>query len=372
MKLTFDRLVITLTFIAIFAMAVRVSTDTDTWWHLRAGQWISEHHAVPMADPFSHTRANAAWQYPGWLAEVVMAALFLNFGFAGLNLFTAVFVTLAFVFVYLSCEGPPLLRAFVLVLAGASSAIFWSARPQIASFALASAFAYILWLYRRRGVNRLWLLVPLMVLWANVHGGFAIGFILIGLTAMGQLVSFIWNRFTAEHADAQRAEMVKGLFHYSADSALFAVKNLLWLIGIGLACAAAVVLNPSGPVMLLYPFKTVSIGVLRDFIQEWQSPNFHALRAQLFLWLLFATLVAIGLSGRRADVTDLLLACGIAYLGFLAWRNVPLLSIVAPPVLTRHAAEGWADVRARLPRWAQSPSALPEGRAVTLNWILLG
>ena len=74
MKLTFDRLVISLTFIAIFAMAARVSTDSDTWWHLRAGQWIVEHRAVPMADLFSHTRANAAWQYPGWLAEVLMAS----------------------------------------------------------------------------------------------------------------------------------------------------------------------------------------------------------------------------------------------------------------------------------------------------------
>ena len=114
-----------------------------------------------------------------------MYGLFTQFGFAELNLFTAFFVTLAFVFVYLACEGHPLLRAFTLVLAAAASGVYWSARPQIISFALAGVFAYVLWLFRWRGLNRLWVLPPLMAVWANVHGGFAIGFILIALTMGG-------------------------------------------------------------------------------------------------------------------------------------------------------------------------------------------
>lgn len=56
MMLTLNRLVTAITFIAIFAMAVRVSVDSDTWWHYRIGQWIVEHRAVPPADSFSRTR----------------------------------------------------------------------------------------------------------------------------------------------------------------------------------------------------------------------------------------------------------------------------------------------------------------------------
>ena len=82
-----------------------------------------------------------------------MYGLFTQFGFAGLNLFTAFFVTLAFVFVYLACEGHPLLRAFTLVLAAATSGVNWWARPQIISFALAGIFAYVLWLFRWRGLK---------------------------------------------------------------------------------------------------------------------------------------------------------------------------------------------------------------------------
>ncbi len=361
MKLTFPRLVVALTFIAIFTMAARPSLDTDTWGHLRAGQWIVERRAVPQADPFSHTRAGAAWHYPGWLAQAPMFWVFSTMSYAGLNLFTAFWVTLAFAFVYRVCAGPPLLRAFTLVLAAAASAIFWSARPQIVSFALASIFAYILNQYRWHHGEQLWWLVPLMAVWVNVHGGFAIGFIFIGLTLAGQIVSLFWG-WIRERAGASPASTIA-----PGDVGL---GRVIRLAGIGLACAAAVVVNPSGPAMLLYPFKTVSIGVLRDFIQEWQSPNFHEVRAQIFLWLLFATLAVVGLAGRRANLTDLLLVCGVGYLGFLAWRNAPLLSLVAPPLLTRHALALWDEARARFPPLARLPAERTP-RAGALNWALL-
>ena len=394
MRLTLPRLITAITFLGIFAMATRISVDTDTWWHLRAGQWIVEHRAVPTVDPFSHTRAGAEWQYPGWLVEVPLYWLFTNFGFAGLNLFTAVCVTLTFLFVYLCCEGRPLLKAFVLVLAAAASAIYWSARPQIVSFLLAGIFAYLLHLQRWRGVNRLWLLVPLMALWANSHGGFAIGFIFIAFTLGGQVLSFVGKALSKDEGNRAEGPALSDPERQSKGEGNVDARGLAWLVGVGLACALAVVLNPAGPVMLLYPFKTLSIGVLRDFIQEWQTPNFHRIEAQPFLWLLLAVLAAVGFSRRRVNLTDLLLVTGVAYLGFLAWRNVALLAIVAPPVITRHLVAGWADiakhpfgVRERLPpdgdlRPARLASAVarsvPEGPALSeaegnlaLNWALL-
>jgi hypothetical protein len=365
MKLTLPRLVTAITFIAIFAMAMRVSADTDTWWHLRTGQWIVEHRAVPATDPFSHTRAGAPWLIPGWIVQVPMYALYAWLGYAGLNLFTAFFVTLAFIFIYWTCAGHPFARAFTLVLAAAASAIYWSARPQIVSFALAAVFAYVLWLYRWRGINRLWVLAPLMALWANAHGGFAIGFILVGLTLAGQALSLAgrWlNRRAAPDAGGQPAPG-------DLDG-----RGLGWLIGIGAACALAAMVNPAGPLMLLYPFKTVSIGVLQDFIQEWQSPNFHLREAQPFLWLLFATVAVVIASRRRVNLTDLLLVGGVAYLGLVTWRNAALLAIVAPPLLTRHLVEGWEDLGARYPAWGRRwrlSTAAPRGLALMVNWALL-
>lgn len=372
MNLTLPRLVTALTFLALLAMATRVSADTDTWWHLRAGQWIVEHRAVPTTDPFSFTAAGQPWRYPsaGWMSEVALFWLFTRFGYAGLNLFTAACVLLAFIFVYRACQGPALLKAFVIILAAAVSAIFWSARPQMVSLVLASLFAYVLYRYRWHNVNRLWLLPVLMLVWANSHGGFAIGFILIALTLAGQALTLAWYR--VEQRFFGDTGMIGSTSNLGQSGGDVGPAGIFWLILISLACAAAVALNPSGPVMLLYPFQTVSIGVLRDFIQEWQSPNFHELRSQAFLWLLFATLGAMMLSHRRANLTDLVLVCGTAYLGFLAGRNVPLLALVAPPILTRHLAALIEDWQSRWQALEILSLTAPDKRAPLINWLMLG
>ena len=65
-----------ITFLAVFAMAARISVDTDTWWHLRAGQWIVENRQIPREDAFSYTRAGEAWEYPGWLVEAPMFIIY--------------------------------------------------------------------------------------------------------------------------------------------------------------------------------------------------------------------------------------------------------------------------------------------------------
>lgn len=376
--LTLPRLIVALTFVAIFAMSARISVDTDTWWHLRTGQWIVAHGAVPQADVFSHTRAGEPWRIPGWIVQVPLYWLFANLGYAGLNLFTAFFVTLTFALVYPACSGHPLLRAFMLVLAATASGIYWSARPQIVSLALAAAFALVLYRWRARGLPTELLWLPLlMALWANAHGGFAIGFILIALTGAGEALKFGWSWLEAWRSGKRSAALVRRS------------SSLLWLALITLVCAVAVTLNPAGPEMLLYPFKTVSIGALREFIQEWQSPNFHHIEQQPFLWLLLATLGVAALSGRRVDVTDLVLVGATAYMGFLAGRNMPLLAIVAPPLLTRHAAYLLEDARQRLvathPHAAASGARPPDEAHpsivevdtvstrgnIALNWLLL-
>ena len=163
-------------------MAARVSIDSDTWWHLRAGQWMVEHHTIPQVDPFSYTRVGAAWQYPGWLVEAPMYWVYQAFGAGGVNLWTAAMVTLAFTFVWRTLSGGPFLRAFILILAAVVSSVYWAARPYLVTFVLAAAFLWILeanrWERSPAALLRLGWLPILMVIWANSHGGFAVGFLL--------------------------------------------------------------------------------------------------------------------------------------------------------------------------------------------------
>lgn len=350
-SLTLPRLATALVFLGVFAMAMRVSMDTDTWWHLRAGAWMVEHRQVLTRDAFSSTRLGEAWINHSWLSQIPMYWLWQTFGYAGLNLATAILVTLAFAFVYLQCEGNAYLKAFTLVLAAAASAVFWSARPQMVSFLLASIFAYVLGDYRWRGRNRLWVLPLLMVLWVNFHGGFAIGFMLLLITLGGQILSNLVG-LSRPGVVTWRGAALLGL--------------------VTLACFAVIPLNPYGFTLYLYPLRTVSIGVLQDFIQEWQSPNFHLREAQIFIWLLLATLAAVGLGRRRMDLTDLALMSAFTYLALLAGRNVSIVALVAPPIITRHAATILADLHLRRPRLAALLDPAPAARQYPLlNWGLL-
>ena len=100
----------------------------------------------------------------------------------------------------------------------------------------------------------------------------------------------------------------------------------------------AVCINPSGPLILAYPFKTGTIGALGAYIQEWQSPDFHQWAAQPFIWLLILTLGAAGISRKRLALSDFLLVSGFTYLSLLAWEEHDLgsVALAAPAALT-----GW-------------------------------
>jgi hypothetical protein len=350
--MSFRRLIPSITFLALFAMALRISTDSDTWWHLRAGSWIVENRAILREDLFSLTRMGQAWIYPGWLAQVVLYAAFTAFGFAGLNLLTALAVVLAFAFIWRVLEGPGLLRAFVVVLAAMTSAVYWSARPQIFSFALAGLFVWILERARHGSWRLLCGLPAAMAVWANVHGGFALGFLLLGAYLAGEALEAGLSVLRQEATVREAWRRARG--------------PLARLTAALMGSAAALCLNPHGPAMWLYPFKTVSIGVLQDYIQEWQSPDFHQLEPQAFLWMLFLVVMAMVASRRRVHATELIGVLAFAYLGFLAGRNIAVFALVAAPVLARHAHSALHPLLERASRGPQVPRRLAKWLNLTL------
>jgi hypothetical protein len=315
-RLDTKRLVILITFLAILAMSARVSVDSDTWWHLRAGAWTIENHGVPTTDPFSYTRGGESWLYPGWLFEVPMYLIFKLFGAGGLNLMTAIMVTLAFIFVWTTLSGDVFLRAFILIIAAAASGVYWSARPHLVTLLLAAIFLKIFedqrWRYNPVNRKRLFWLPVLMVLWVNSHGGFILGFLLWGVYALDALIA--WSLKKGES------------------------KRVRELLLAGVLMVVGVCLNPAGAHMLLYPFHTVEIKALQNYIQEWQSPNFHDLAVQPFAWLILGLIGVLGLSGKRIALTDFLLCAGLAYMSMLAGRNIAVFALAAPVVITRHAA----------------------------------
>lgn len=346
--MSFRSLVILVVVLGVAALAVRPAFDSDTGWHLRAGEWILENGRVPTTDVFSHTAYGQPWRYPGWLAEVAMVGAFRAGGLAGLTLFTALLVGVGLFFLWRLVDGPVLLRAAVVLLAAATSAVYWAARPHVVTFALASLFLYVLERRRRGRRNwELWVLPVLMAIWVNSHGGFVVGFVLILMFLAGEFVELSSDVLLHESTwtlgwRARRSEI----------AALGAVFGL---------CLAAGALNPHGPAVLSYPFRTVAIPVLQARIQEWQSPDFHRPGLAPFLVMLIGLLVAFAASRRSARAAELILAAGWATMALLAVRNVAIFALAAAPALARHAEAALEPLR-RSPATEDRPG--PRRRAL--------
>jgi len=365
-SLTIPRLLVAIVFIAIFTMAVRLPADTDTWWHLRSGQYILENQTVPTTDPFSHTRAGAAWIDHGWLAQVFWYSLYALGGWPGLSLGLAALVTLTFGLVWQVTPGNLYIRAFVMILGAITSAVIWVARPQMVSFLLAGLVLVLLEKYKRAGSRWIYAFPLIVLLWVNIHGGYAIAFMLLGVYIVGE----IFNNLTGHSEDP-----------------VVAWPQLGPLLVVGAIGFALVVVNPHGWQMWLYPFRTVGIGALRDFIQEWRSPDFHLLFTWPFIGMLLLALAAMGRSTRRADWTDLAVLGLWTFWSLFAARNIGLFGLLAVPALARYADAAWGQYlpgeRKRVSRELEGtektsqvplvPSApMSSFSSPRLNWILLG
>ncbi len=186
-RLTIERSMTIILFALIFALAARVPVDTDTWWHIRSGEYTLTHGMI-YADPFSFTKAGETWINHSWGSQIVLYAAWQIGGAAGLSIFMAALATAGMFFVYKMGEGSPYLRAFALILGSAAAAVFWSPRPQMFSFLLSAVVLYLLYLYRRKEIDRLWLIPIIMAVWGNLHAGFSIGFIFMGGVIAGEIL----------------------------------------------------------------------------------------------------------------------------------------------------------------------------------------
>ena len=317
------KFVLCVVLILIFAMAARTPLDSDMWWHLRAGEEMVKSHHILNVDLFSYTRTGEQWINPYWLSQVGMYILFDYGAYLALALAVASLATVSMGLVYLQMDGNSILRAFILTLGAVVASMVWSPRPQLVSLVMFGAVGYLLYLYKWRKHNRLWLLIPLFILWANLHPGYVLGLILIASMIAGELFNH--------------------LLGYS-DPAVVEWKGVVRLGVWGLLAGLAVLINPNGLSIWVIPFKTVGMGVLREFISEWASPDFHQLVQQPFLWLLFGCLASIGISGKHVDGSDLVSMVVFAYMAFLARRNYGPFAMVAAPVLSRHlwtACQSW-------------------------------
>jgi hypothetical protein len=325
-KNQFDLFVLVLALLLIFILAARTPLDSDMWWHLRAGQETVQMGRPLLVDNLSTTRFGASWINHSWLSEAGMYLLYAWGGSLAIAGITALLAVLSMALVYFTLEGPALLRAFLLILGSVVAAVVWAPRPQLVSLVLMALVGYLLYLYKWKHIDRLWLLPVVFILWANLHGGFPLGFMLIGCMIAGEFLNYLLGNHAEEVLNRKQV-----------------LRLLVW----GGLCVAALLINANGLNIFLIPFQTVGVKVLQNFVAEWASPDFHQLFQQPFIWLLLLLLGALGLSGKRLDATDLLTTGLFIYLTLVARRNYGPFALAALPVLSRHL---WPAIQAWLGR----------------------
>lgn len=267
--------IVALFFVLLLALSLqnRVA-DPDLWWHLRTGQWILEEGRIPYTDPFSFTMQGRPWIAHSWLAEVAIYLLYRYVGAFSLPLLRSLLqvATLGLLWKMLWARWPRLWGNLALILTGmVASTKFWLVRPNSASLAFFVVVLYLWHLYKWHGHDRLWLFPPLMLLWANLHSGYLYGLLLL---AVLWAVEPLAGRFWPDPVPLERPRWLRLGFYL--------------LLGV-----AAVLVNPYGPRLLLYPFTYYFGGITlhTQYVGEWLSPNFHEFSNILFL-VLFLTLIA--------------------------------------------------------------------------------
>lgn len=327
--------------LALTGLSARMLSDGDIGWHIRNGEEILAARSIPHVDAFSSTMSGQPWYAWEWLYDLAVAGLHNWMGLNGVVLFTAAVIalSLALAFRISLHRGATLPIALVLtILAIGASALHWLARPHVLSWLLTVVWFGILdsWECSIGGVrdrSLLWL-PPLMVLWVNLHGGFLVGFALLGVYLVSEwLHSFVWECKPS------------------------AGKRLKWLGGVTGLSLAASLLNPYGYKLWVHIYGYLTNYWLMNHIDEFKSPNFHGAAEQCFLALVLIAVATIAFGAERPRLADVGVVIFAIFSGMYASRSVPvsalLLLMVLAPLLSRSMAAAGKSLRLApgLRRW---------------------
>jgi hypothetical protein len=283
------------------------SGDSDTWWHLKTGQYIVQNHKLPAPDPFAWTTYLGKPAYPGeettryfnltheWLAQVMFYAAYAARGFGGLVLLRAFWLT-----AFCAAGGLIVYRrtgSYYRALGAAFSILtvmrlFVADRPQIVTYLFLAVT--ILLLESRR---HLWLLPPLLLVWANCHAGFIMAWVVMGAYCAESL---LYRMEGKPQADEKR----------------------LWI-----CCLAAIAVSGINPNV----FNVIPVlghyreSPLQKSIWEWQRPEYKEVSP--FTVLMCSSAALLLLNYRRTRPVEWILLVIFSIAGLTAMRNIFLIGL---------------------------------------------
>jgi len=308
------------TFLASSSGWSALLADADSGWHIRTGEEILKTHTVPQKDLFSFSKPASDWYAWEWLTDVLWAELHSTFGLRGICWFAgiliATFVALLLRFSLWMGASLFISIATVLVASGAAS-VHFLARPHAFTLALLPLSVWLLESDRRRPSNRVYWLVPLVAIWANLHGGFPAVLLVLGAAAAGSAVEVLIG--------AQGAEWKRAI-RYSVLTA---------------AAALASFVNPYGFRLHQHMIEYLRSDWIRNVVEEFHSPNFRTENMLQFEILLFTGLLVAASLIQRKRITEALWILGFGHMALASVRHVTIFAAVVAPYLAVELTWWW-------------------------------
>ncbi|MDQ6857297.1 MAG: hypothetical protein M3Z57_09520 [Candidatus Dormibacteraeota bacterium] len=299
--------------IAMLPLIVRRIGDADYWWHITTARWILDHHALPSHDLFTYTVPSHLWTDHEYLSELLMYGLGRVGGQLAISVAFGLITWAGFWFILKRIAVQPthfVATAASLGLAAVAGVAVWGPRPQMITFALVCAELYFIERFLRTGHRGLYALPLIMIAWANLHGGFVIAFLFLGIAVTVELLRWLIDRTDLQARwRAGRVALVM------------------------VASAVTGLINPHGLSLYVYSWRTQTSSVQQSFIEEWQSPDFHSWAMRGFEAMVVLLIIGLALRRGRPTLFSVVAAVVSLLLALQSWRHIALFVATATPLL---------------------------------------
>jgi hypothetical protein len=322
----------------VFGAGSQLFRDSDAGWHIRNGEWILAHHALPPADPYSFSKAGQQWLAWEWGSDVLLGLAHRADGLRGVTaLMALVIAACSWLWCRLnfSAGGNFFLTALLAPLMLTSTSLHWLARPHVFSW----LFLLALLLYAEHCAKletpprwpELLSVAALTAVWANLHASFFLAPVIALVYALAYVARpLLWPLDSiAEHRKAK------------------------WFLYVALASFAGSLLNPYGSQLHAHVLQYLANDDLTSHVAEFQSFNFHDKDATQVV-LAMAVAAAGGLlAWGQKKLAHFLLAALFLVGALRSARVIPLVALLLLPLANgafKTALESAKGLRAPLRR----------------------
>lgn len=332
-------------------------SDGDTGVHIRAGQYMLEHRIFIREDIFSYFTPAVPWHNHEWLSQILMAQIFNMAGLKGVVLGSSILASfiLFLLFKQIKAKAGAAIALFVFAFAFLNLSVHFLARPHLFTLFFAIIWKKILDDFQEGKRNRLFLLPFLMLFWVNLHGGFVIGILLLGIYGVGNFFPLVLGGIKAKEKDFQHA------------------RSIVFTI---LGCFLATLINPDGIYIWHYVLGFTSNPLLMDRIAEFKSTDFHEFSP--LIHFVYLSLVVFAASRTPLSFIEWLLTATFACMALYSTRHLPLLTLVTAPFVAgkffgvSQAFGVWFSVLISKMSRPLSPKVMPWVNSIFVTAVLAG